>query len=72
MIFVCALLIVALVVQSYFNWREREKLIRRVQEPQQVMIEQAPKRPKPPVISMQDDAAYKRLMESRGQIPVDN
>ena len=72
--FVCLALVLVVIMQFYFNGREREaafkereKLVRRIGEPQAVMIENAPKRPKPPTVS--SDADYKRLMESRGQIP---
>jgi len=70
MIFVCCLLVVALVAQAYFNWREREKLVRRLQSPQNVIVEEAPKHPKPERVFT--DQQYKKLMESRGQIPRDN
>lgn len=70
MIFICALLIVALVAQGYFNWREREKLIRRVVSPQQVVVEESKKHE--PAVKVWSDDQYKKLMQSRGQMPVDN
>ena len=70
MIFVCGLLILALVAQSYFNWREREKLVKRVVSPQQVVVEESKKHE--PATKIWSDDQYKKLMQSRGQMPVDN
>jgi hypothetical protein len=50
--------------------KEREKLVRRISEPQQVIVENAPKREKPERVWT--DEQYKKLMLSRGQIPRDN
>jgi hypothetical protein len=68
--FVCIVLVLALIVQGYFAWREREKLLRRIAEPQQVIVENAPKREKPERVWT--DEQYRQLMLSRGQIPRDN
>jgi hypothetical protein len=70
MIFVCALLVIALVAQSYFAWREREKLTRRIASPQQVVVEESKKHE--PATKVWSDDQYKKLMQSRGQMPVDN
>lgn len=70
MIFVCIALVLALAAQTYFTGREREKLVRRIAEPQQVILEKAPKHE--PAIKVRTDAQYKKLMEDRGQIVRDN
>jgi len=70
MIFICIALIAAIVALEYFHWREREKLVRRIQSPQQVVVEESKKHE--PAVKVWSDEQYKKLMQSRGQIPVDN
>ena len=70
MTIICGLLIVAFVAREYFAAKEREKLVRRIQSPQSVIVEEAPKHPS--AIAVRTDAQYRKLMESRGQIPRDN
>jgi hypothetical protein len=67
---ICAALIGLNVVQYISAQKERERLVRRVAEPQQVIVENAPKREKPERVWT--DEQYKELMLSRGQIPRDN
>lgn len=70
MIFVCIALILALAAQTYLTGREREKLIKRVVSPQQVVVEESKKHE--PATKVWSDDQYKKLMQSRGQMPVDN
>ena len=44
---------------------ERKELVRRLQEPRQVMVEERPKHPRPEFVPQNDDAAFKRLRERR-------
>jgi hypothetical protein len=68
---VISVALIALNVVQYISaQKEREKLVRRISEPQQVIVENAPKREKPERVWT--DEQYKKLMESRGQIPRDN
>jgi len=67
---ICVALIGLNVVQYVYAQKEREKLVRRISEPQQVIVENIPKREKPERVWT--DEQYKQLMISRGQIPRDN
>lgn len=62
---VCIALIVAFVAREYMAWKEREKMQRRLTNPQQVVVEERPKRAKVEPVSMNDDAAFKRRREER-------
>lgn len=64
---ICVALIALDVVQYVCAQKEREKLVRRIAEPQQVVVENVPRREKPERVWT--DEQYKKLMESRGQIP---
>lgn len=70
MTYVCIALILALAAQTYFTGREREKLTRLITSPQQVFAEEAKKHE--PATKVWSDDQYKKLMQSRGQMPVDN
>lgn len=69
MTFVCIALVLALAAQSYFTGREREKLVRRIESPQNVIVEEAAKHKRPTPERVFTDEQYKKLMEDRGQIP---
>lgn len=69
MIFVVLFLLLALVAQGYLGWKEREKLVRRIHSPQQVIVEEAQTTRHPPPERVFTDKQYKKLMEERGQIP---
>lgn len=64
---VCIALILAFVAREYMAYKEREKMQKRLTNPQQVIVEDRPKRPKVEPVSMNDDAAFKRRREARGQ-----
>lgn len=72
MTFVCIALVLLLGLQAYLNGREREKLLRRIQSPQQVIVEEASAKPRRKPEQIWTDAQYKRLNEERGSIPRDN
>jgi hypothetical protein len=67
---VCVALIALNVVQYVYAQKEREKLVRRIAEPRQVMVQEAPKREPPERVWT--DEQFRRLMLSRGQIPRDS
>lgn len=68
---ICVALIALNVVQYVSAQKERERLVRRVAEPQQVIVENAPKRDRPERVWT--DAQYLKLNEERGTVtPGDN
>jgi hypothetical protein len=71
-ILICVALVLALVAQAYFNGREREKLLRRIQAPQNVIVEEATAHKRPTPERVWTDEQYRQLMLSRSQIPRDN
>lgn len=70
MTYVCLGLIVLLVGQAWWAHRERQELLRRIQSPERVALDEAPKRPPLEHIHPTDDAAFKRLAEERDRKPV--
>lgn len=70
MTFICIALVILVGFVLWMAKQEREKLIKRVVSPQQVVVEESKKHE--PAVKVWSDDQYKKLMQSRGQIPVDN
>lgn len=70
MTFVCIALVILVGFVLWMAKQEREKLIKRVVSPQQVVVEESKKHQ--PAVKVWSDDQYKKLMQSRGQMPVDN
>lgn len=70
MTFICIALVILVGFVLWMAKQEREKLIKRVVSPQQVVVEESKKHE--PAVKVWSDDQYKKLMQSRGQMPVDN